>query len=195
MSRIALVSALTLSFATGCVPVDTTSLTTAAVNLLDDVHTAVSQMLVLWVFGTVLLALLTPRMEKLELEIAARPMRSLAMGLVTLIVGAGLAIGLCVTVIGIPVALAGVIALVLAAYAGICAVLATLGGALVGHRTANAYIHLAVGCLVLLIAGAVPVVGELFAFLVAMTGLGAVIATRGAGLWPKPRGHAEDFAR
>ena len=163
---------------TGCSYEDGELLLNSGMRVLDDAGDAVKRMVVLWVFGTVLIALATARMEKLEVEVAARPVRSFAMGLVGLLAAVVAVVALCVTVVGIPVALLGILALVFAGYAGACAVLATIGEALVGHKTKNVYVHLGVGCALLLLVSVVPIFGELFTFLVAMTGLGAALATR-----------------
>ncbi len=77
---------------------------------------------------------------------------------------------------------------VFAAYSGICAVLSTVGAALVKHRSDNVYVHLAVGCAVFLVLGALPWVGEWVTMAVILTGIGSVIATRGAGVVPPRRG-------
>lgn len=120
-------------------------------------------------------------MDKLRVEVASRPMRSFAMGIVASLVSLVLVIALCVTVIGIPVAVVGLLVGVFAAYAGICAVLATVGKALLGHRTDNPHLHLLAGCAVFLVTGALPWVGGLVTAAVVLAGIGAVAATRAAG--------------
>ncbi len=70
----------------------------------------------------------------------------------------------------------------LAAYGGVSAVLAALGDALVSRRSSNPYVHLAVGCAVLLVAGFVPYFGTFAWALVLLAGLGAFAATGAAGL-------------
>jgi hypothetical protein len=171
---------LTLSLL-GCSPVDH-GLFDATLGLWEAATEAVSRMIVMFVIGVVLVALAPARMEKLEAEIARRPMRCFALGLVATLVGAVLVIALCVTVLGIPLALAAVVCAALFGYAGVCAVLATVGGALVGHRTSNVYVHLAVGCALWLVLGALPWLGEALSFGLCMVGFGTVLATRGAGL-------------
>lgn len=161
------------------------------VRVIDGVHDAVTALVVLFVFGTVLMALATERMDQLELEVAARPARAFALGLVTLLVAVPLAIALSVTVIGIPIALLGALLLAFATYAGIIAALRTFAAALIRHRTQNPYLQLALGCAVFILVGAVPWVGDLVTLLVALVGLGSVVGTRAAGLWPKrPNGLA-----
>jgi hypothetical protein len=153
-------------------------------DLLRDVGEAFSHAALLFVFGTIVLALGAKRVESLRVEVASRPMRSFALGVVGLIAIIALLIAMCVTVVGIPVAIVGVLAGAIAVYAGIAAVLTTLGEGLLRHRTKNPYIHLALGCAILLVVGAIPYVGTAAKAFVAFAGLGVVIATRAAGLVP-----------
>ena len=156
--------------------------------LVDDFASATQRMVILFVFGTVLLALAGSRMEKLELEVAQRPARAFALGLVSLIAVFAIAVALSVTIIGIPIAAMGALCAVFATYAGLCAALRTIGAALLRHRTENPYIHLALGCALFLVVGAVPWLGDFVTFGLILLGFGAVVATRAAGLWPVRRG-------
>jgi hypothetical protein len=141
----------------------------------------------LFVFGAVLLALLTRRMGYLETEAAERPMRSFALGVVGSVAMVVVAVLLCVTLIGIPVAVVGVLAAVFGAYAGVCAVLTAVGSAMLRRWTGNAYLHLAAGCALFLLLGFIPYVGVWVTVAVILTGIGVVVATRAAGYIP-PRG-------
>ena len=141
----------------------------------------------LFLLGAVVIALATRRMQLLQSEIALRPMRSMALGIASVFVASVLVVLLCVTVVGIPVALAAIFIGILAAYAGICATLSVMGSALVGHRSENPYVHLAVGCGVFLIAGAIPYFGSLITVLILLAGFGAFAATRAAGFIPVQR--------
>lgn len=138
----------------------------------------------LFVFGAVLLALAPERMDRLKLQIASRPMRSFALGVVSLIGGVVLLAAMCVTIIGIPVAFVAALAAVLATLAAMCSVLETAGAALLGHRTRSPYVHLACGGLLFLLVGAIPFVGGLVKTAVILTAFGSVVATRAAGLVP-----------
>jgi hypothetical protein len=152
---------------------------------------ALTRAALLFLFGTLCLGLAMPRMEMLQGEMAARPARSWALGTLAVLLASVLLIAMCVTVIGIPFALASGVIVALAAYVGVAAALTTVGGALLRHKTRNPYIHLAAGCVMLTIVGALPYVGWLATAAVALTGLGAIVATRGAGLFParpKPDG-------
>jgi hypothetical protein len=139
----------------------------------------------LFVFGAVLLALAPDRMERLKVQIAARPMRSFATGVVSLIAGVVLFVATCVTVVGIPFAIVGVLAAVAATLAGVISALETVGGALLAHRTKNPYVHLAFGALTFLIASHLPVVGPIVVLVTLLTAFGSVVATRAAGLVPE----------
>ncbi|WP_394844021.1 hypothetical protein LZC95_44080 [Pendulispora brunnea] len=154
-------------------------------SLAEHVSDAVEHTALLFVLGAVLLSLATRRMDLLRTEIAARPMRSFAIGiLATLATAVGL-VALCVTVIGIPIAIVGVLVGAFGIYAGICAALATLGKGLVAHRTENQHVHLAVGCAVFLILSALPLVGWITVAVVGLIGFGALVATRLAGFAEK----------
>jgi hypothetical protein len=153
-------------------------------QLARNVGEAFSHAALLFVFGTIVLALGAKRIESLRVEIASRPMRSFALGVVGLIAAIALVIAMCVTVVGIPVAIVGVLVGAIAVYAGVAAVLTTLGEGLLRHRTKNPYIHLALGCAILLLLNAIPYVGTAAWVFVSFAGIGVVIATRAAGLVP-----------
>ncbi len=147
-----------------------------------DLSGALTRSAMLFVFGTVLLALASRRMETLRVELVTRPMRSFALGVVGVLGGSLLLLLVAVTIIGIPVAVVAALAAVFGAYAGMCAVLTTVGAALAGHRTANPYAHLAIGCALFLVVGAIPYLGGLVTAIVTLVGIGVVVTTRGAGL-------------
>ena len=150
-------------------------------SVLREVSDATTRAAIMFIFGAVLFALMGERMNALRVEAASRPMRSFALGLVGgLAAIAGIAL-VGVTIIGIPIAVVLLLGLVFATYAGICAVLATVGKALVGHKTDNPHIHLLVGCALFLVSGAIPLVNGLVTVGVVLIGIGAVFATRGAG--------------
>jgi hypothetical protein len=146
------------------------------------IGSALTRSAILFVFGAMLLALATDRMERLRAEIAARPMKSFALGIIGGIAAVLAVVVLCVTFIGIPLAVVGTLVAVFGGYAGFCAALATGGQALFGHRTKNPYVQLALGCVLLVIIGAIPFIGTWFTATVAFIGMGAMIATRGAGI-------------
>jgi len=153
-------------------------------RLFASIGRAIASAALLFVIGSVLLALAARRMDALQAELAARPMRSFALGVVGSIAFAALLVALLVSLVGIPVAFVGGLLAVIAGYAGVCAVLVVAGGALLRHRTRNPYVHLALGCALFLVAKALPLVGHIVFFVVLLLGLGAIVGTRAAGLIP-----------
>lgn len=163
-------------------------------GLLHDVGEAITRVAMLFVFGVVVLALASRRMDALRDAIVRHPARSFALGVVGSLAAALTLLVLCVTIIGIPVAVLGSIVGTVAAYAGIVAALASAGGALIGHKTKNVYAQLAFGCLVFLVVGNLPFVGGLVTAAVALIGIGSLVSTRLAGFVPErpgPRASSE----
>jgi hypothetical protein len=126
-------------------------------------------------------------MDTLKREVLAHPARAIAFGVMGTIASFIIAVVLCITVIGIPVAVVGLLLATFGSYAGVCAVLTGTGEALVRHKTKNPYMHLFVGCALFLVLGSIPVVGGFITAAVALAGIGVMFATRGAGFVP-PRG-------
>jgi cytoskeletal protein CcmA (bactofilin family)/uncharacterized membrane protein HdeD (DUF308 family) len=137
----------------------------------------------LFAFGTVLITLLGPRMQRLQSAFVERPTRAAALGIVGL-GGALLTIAaLCITIVGIPVAILVVLSGALCIYAGICAVFTSLGAALLGHRNDNPYVHLAVGCALYCVLSSLPIIGTLVTVLAVLVATGVLISTRAAGFF------------
>jgi hypothetical protein len=153
-------------------------------HVLEAIGTTLTESSLLFVFGAVLLALASRRMDALKVEVASRPMKTFALGVVGALASLVTLVVLCVTIIGIPLAFIGILGAVVAVYGAITAVLTTLGQALLGHKTSNPYVHLAVGCLILFVGGSIPVVGGLLITAVVLTSIGALVATRAAGFVP-----------
>jgi hypothetical protein len=150
-----------------------------------------TKMALLFVFGCVLLALATRRMDKLRVEAAARPMRSFALGIVGTIAALFVFVVACITVVGIPFAILALLLLILAVYGSIAAVLTTVGAAALQHKTESPYVHLLFGCAVFLVLLAIPYISGITAFVVTMVAIGSLVATRGAGLLDRRmRAHA-----
>lgn len=145
---------------------------------------ALTQAALLFVLGAVFFTLAGRRMESLQAEIASRPMRSFALGIVGIIGFAIAIVALCVTVIGIPVALLMAPLAALAVGAAFTAALATVGRALVRHKSDSVYVHLAAGCALYLVAGHLPFVGGLVTLALFLMGIGTLVTTRLGGLWP-----------
>jgi MFS family permease len=143
----------------------------------------------LFVIGTVLLALAGRRMDQLRGEVAVRPMRAIAVGLLGLFASAVVLIALCVTVIGIPVAMVVAIVGGFAILGSMCAVLSVVGEALLRHKTENPYVHLAVGCGLFVALSAIPWIGGFVVLAVLLAGIGVLVATRGAGFFVRKNGN------
>ncbi len=154
-------------------------------DIAGEVGSAFARMALLFVLGTMLLALAPERMEGLKTELVARPMRSFAMGILGVLGGMAAFLLLCITVIGIPFALLGMLAVFLMVVGSMCAVLETVGRALTRHKTQNPYVHLAVGCGLLLGVSAIPVLGGLVVSVVVLLAAGVLVSTRGAGYLAK----------
>jgi len=152
---------------------------------LSDFGGSVTRTALLFVFGTVLMALATQRMEAMQGEVAARPMRTFALGIVGSLAALVAFIALCVTVVGIPIAIVALLLGVFGAYAGISATLTTVGAALVHHKSPNPYVHLAVGCALFLVASYLPWIGGFVTAGVVLFGIGTLVATRGAGFFAR----------
>jgi hypothetical protein len=148
---------------------------------------------VLYVIGTVLLALAGRRMTMLRVEMAARPMRSIALGLVGSIAFVLVLVALCVTVIGIPIAIVALLVAIFAVLGAMGAMLSVAGEALLRHKTENPYVHLAVGCALLVAVAWIPWVGDIVAFALLLGSIGVLVATRCAGLVPKKNGNGGSY--
>ena len=158
-------------------------------SLVDGVRLAA----VLFVIGTMLLALAGRRMEQLRSEVAARPMRSIALGLLGTFLGAIVLIALCVTLIGIPVAAVAAMVGGFAVLGAMCAVLSVIGEGLLRHKTENPYVHLAVGCGLFVALSAIPWIGGIVVAAVVLAGVGVLVGTRGAGFFVRKNGASTPY--
>lgn len=154
----------------------------AVVRALHDFGRRVTRYALLFVLGCVFLSLLARPMERVRVEAAARPMRAFAVGVVSAIAIPFALLILCITIVGIPVAILLSLLLALSLYGSIAAVLTTLGALVAGHRTTSPFVHLAVGCAMALVVTSLPWIGGLATALLALVALGAVVGTRGGGL-------------
>jgi len=138
----------------------------------------VTKMSLLFVLGCILLSLATRKMESLQQIAAARPMKAFASGILTSLLAFAAVVAACITVVGIPFAVLGLIVAVIAVYGSMTAVLTTLGAALVRHKTTNVYLHLLLGCGVFLAVSAVPYVGGIITFGLVMIAIGTLALSR-----------------
>jgi len=119
------------------------------------------------------------RMKELGAELKQQPVKNGVVGFLGALALIPLFIVLCVTIIGIPVALALMVAAPVAAALGFSAVASELGlkvPVLRGRKTQA--MVLALGLLILLIVGHIPVLGGLVLTAATLMGFGAFIRTR-----------------
>ena len=135
----------------------------------------------LFVLGALFLATAPDRMQRLRTAFAARPLASVAHGLGGLIGSIAAIVMLCLTVVGIPFAILFVLLGALAVTGALAATLTTAGEALLGHRSKNPYVHLALGSAIYALSGLVPVVGGFVQLGLFLAAVGILVSTRVAG--------------
>ena len=123
-------------------------------------------------------------MMTLRAEVAARPMRSIALGFVGSFASVVILVALCVTIIGIPIAIVALLVAILAVLGAMTAVLGVAGEALLRHKTENPYVHLAVGCALFVAVSWIPWIGAVVGGALVLAAIGVLVATRFAGLLP-----------
>ena len=155
-------------------------------SVMDKLGSALSRTALLYAFGCILLATAGQPMERMRHELSERPVRALGLGAAALIGGFFALIVLCVTIIGIPVALMLFLVGALGVYAGMCAVFLELGALVLEERTDSPYVHLALGCFMYLVFSTLPVIGWIATMLAVVCGLGLLVSTRFAGLIGRP---------
>jgi hypothetical protein len=156
------------------------------------VGSAVTRTSLLFAFGAILLALMSRRLDLLQGDVATRPARAFAIGVVGVVGGVAATAALCVTLVGIPIAILALLLAIFGTYAGVCATLTAAGALLLGHRTTSAYAHLAAGCAIYLLLSSLPLVGHFVTATLVLVGFGTLLQTRAAGLVRRlrPRGAA-----
>jgi len=163
-------------------------------SFVQRVGDAVSNTALLFVLGVVLLALAPKRMETLRIEVARAPMRQLGLGIVGFVGFLVAIVVLCVTVIGLPLALIAALLGFVGLYGGMVAALTVLGAALVRHKSENVYVHLAVGCAIFFFVYPLPYVGPPLVLGLLFVGVGVLVSTRFAGYFPAKKPPVEGEA-
>lgn len=151
----------------------------------NSVMQTVSNASLLFLFGVVILALGKSRAEIMRLELASRPMRALALGVVGLPAAILVVVMLCITVIGIPFAIVGVCLFSLGVLTGLVTLLQLGGELLVRHKTSNPYAHLGLGVAIYALVGSLPFFGSWVVLAAVLTSIGVFVGTRGAGFIKK----------
>jgi cytoskeletal protein CcmA (bactofilin family) len=131
--------------------------------------------------GVVLLALAPGFSRRVAGLGTGEALRSGGVGLLVLLGVPVLLIAVAVTIIGIPLSIAGFVAFLLTLWAAGVYGAYTVGTWLVSYTdTQNRWLALVVGLLIVALVGAVPILGGLIGFLVLLVGLGAfALALRG----------------
>lgn len=150
-----------------------------------DLFANLTSAVMVWLLGAVTLAMAAPRINLLREEIEQRPLRSLGVGIATLVAALLLIVTLVFTLLGIPLAVLSAVVSVAATYLAFSALPLVVGRRLVGKRSVNPYVHLAAGCGVLFVVLCIPVVGPITSILGAFMALGALFSTRAAGLFKR----------
>ncbi len=146
---------------------------------------ALARYIALLVIGLVLLALWPGRIEGLADGLRRSPGLSLLAGLLAAVALPVLGLLLCLTLIGIPLAVLEALLVAFGTAAGFCALGLLLGRALPIGKAPR--IQLAAGLALLVIALALPLLGSLFAFFSWLWVFGALLRTRFGRPAPGPR--------
>ncbi len=144
---------------------------------------------VLFSAGFLFILFAPARMKQIESELRADPVKCALTGVVGALAFLPLVILLCITVIGIPVALALVLIAPLALAVGYAAVASEIGlkVPILRGRKSQAVV-LALGLALILLVGLVPVLGVFSHAVVMLLSVGAVVRTR---FGSKPKGFPE----
>lgn len=154
-------------------------------DMIGDAFSGLIAYALLFVLGLLMSGLANDRFEALRVAIAREPVRATALGLVGVVASIAAIILLCISVIGIPGAVALGIVLPFAIWIGMAAAASVLGAMLpIAALRGKPVLQLAAGCAVLYLLSLVPFVGAIGGLIAACIGLGAVMIT-------KLRPHAE----
>lgn len=148
---------------------------------------ALSNFAFLFVVGALFLAAAPERMRRLRGAMAEKPVASVAYGLLGIIAFSIGMVVLCVTVIGIPVAIILALLAAVAWLGALAATLTTAGAAISGHRTQNVYAHLAIGCVMFAVCSLVPWIGGWLQCGAVLAAVGILATTRIAGFWTREK--------
>jgi hypothetical protein len=144
-----------------------------------DVVWAVLRYSLLFLAAILFLGLAPERFGRVQRAIVERPVRTLATGTLGMIVSAVIMLALCVSLIGIPIALVLAIAAPVVTAAALASVVPVVGAMLpTRHLEGRPVARLAAGAFALFVVTRIPVVGGLALALALLAGLGALVLTR-----------------
>ncbi len=157
-------------------------------SLWEDIASGLVAFGLVFLLGVLLRSLVPDRFGALQVAIIREPARSAALGFAGMGVAIGGVIALCITVIGIPLALAIILALPIVVCVGLAASASVIGAALPIEKLRDRPIaQIAAGATVLFIASLVPLADLVFLGLAAIVGVGALVMTRFDAVPPLPR--------
>jgi len=146
--------------------------------LVDAVTGFVSHIL-LFVLGLLLMGVARERYEALQVTIVKKPLPSFGYGLLGLVGSVVTIVVLAITLIGIPAAVLGAIALPIAVYVGLAAFAAVFGAVIpMEALRGKPILQLGAGVFALWLVSLIPFAGAFATALAASLGLGALIITR-----------------
>jgi hypothetical protein len=146
---------------------------------IDDAFSGFIAYALLFVLGLLMSGLAADRFEGLRVAMVRQPVRATALGLVGVLGSVAAIIILCISVIGIPAAIALAFALPFAIWIGMAAAASVLGAMLpITALRGKPVFQLAAGCVVLYLLSLLPVVGDLGVLIAICIGLGSVLITK-----------------
>jgi cytoskeletal protein CcmA (bactofilin family) len=156
-------------------------------GFLEHAMSLAASYLTVFVIGLLLISFAPDRFAAVKQVIREQPGRSVLRGLGGLLAVVVLLIALCITIIGIPVALVlGLVTFALG-YVALSGAASVLGGALpIQALKQNMIAQMAVGSLVLFVVSLVPVLGGLCVAVLCLMGLGAIVQAVRAARTPGP---------
>lgn len=148
-----------------------------------EVFSNLTRAVMAWLLGAIVLVTAAPRVNLLRQALEQRPLRSLGQGVMVFLAALVLIVTLVFTLLGIPLAILSAVVGVAVTYLAFTALPLAVGRRLIGERSTNPYVHLAVGCAVLFVLLCIPVVGALTSIAGVFMALGALFSTRAAGFF------------
>lgn len=138
---------------------------------------AVFKFLSLLAIGSLLLWALPVFMKNASVAMVKKPLQSLGVGFLVLILTPILAVILMVTVIGLPLGLVALLGYFFLLYISKVFAALAVGERVLGPKQ-NRYLSLALGLLILILVLFIPVLGGLVDFMAMLLGLGAAVMTK-----------------
>ncbi len=133
----------------------------------------------LFLLGLLFLGVSRERLAALQVTMIKDSLRTAGWGLLGYVGAAVTLVLLCVTIIGIPVALVGALALPVLTYLGLAAAATVIGAALpIAQLKGREIAQLGAGVLILFVASIVPFIGGIATAVAACLGFGALLRTR-----------------